>query len=85
MKGNHGRKQRRKGRTESVRQGEQEKKRKDKGMEEKRRDRGGEMNGERNVKKREVRAGMGTYAGATRRRVHLATVLLRPPSGHRPG
>ena len=31
------------------------------------------------------RSGMGTYAGAARRRVHLATVLLRPPSGHRPG
>ena len=28
---------------------------------------------------------MGTYAGAARRRVHLATVLLRPPSGHGPG
>ena len=28
---------------------------------------------------------MGTYAGAARRRIHLATVLLRPPSGHRPG
>ena len=28
---------------------------------------------------------MGAYAGAARRRVHLATVLLRPPSGHRPG
>ena len=33
----------------------------------------------------QVRSGMGTYAGAARRRVHLATVLLRPPSGHRPG
>ena len=32
-----------------------------------------------------VRSGMGEYAGAARRRVHLATVLLRPPSGHRPG
>ena len=32
-----------------------------------------------------VRSGMGTYAGAARRRVHLATVLLRTPSGHRPG
>ena len=30
-------------------------------------------------------SGMGTYAGAARRRVHLATVLLRLPSGHRPG
>ena len=28
---------------------------------------------------------MGAYAGAARRRVHLATVLLKPPSGHRPG
>ena len=28
---------------------------------------------------------MGAYAGAARRRVHLATVLLRPPSGHRSG
>ena len=28
---------------------------------------------------------MGTYAGATRRRVHLAAVRLPPPSGHRPG
>ena len=28
---------------------------------------------------------MGAYAGAGRRRVHLAAVLLRPPSGHRPG
>ena len=28
---------------------------------------------------------MGAYAGAARRRVHLATVLLRPPPGHRPG
>ena len=26
----------------------------------------------------------GTYAGAARRRANLATVLLRPPSGHRP-
>ena len=32
-----------------------------------------------------VRSGMGAYAGAARRRVHLAAVLLRPPSGHRPG
>ena len=31
------------------------------------------------------RSGMGTYAGAARRRVYLTTVLLRPPSGHRPG
>ena len=30
-------------------------------------------------------SGMGAYAGAARRRVHLVTVLLRPPSGHRPG
>ena len=28
---------------------------------------------------------MGTYAGAARRRIQLVTVLLRPPSGHRPG
>ena len=28
---------------------------------------------------------MGTYTGAARRRVHLVTVLLQPPSGHRPG
>ena len=28
---------------------------------------------------------MGAYAGAARRRVHLATVLPQPPSGHRPG
>ena len=27
----------------------------------------------------------GTYTGAARRRVHLATVLPRPPSSHRPG
>ena len=32
----------------------------------------------------QVRPAMGAYAGAARRRVHLATVL-RPPSGHRPG
>ena len=32
-----------------------------------------------------VRSDMGAYAGAARRRVHLGTVLLRPPSGHRPG
>ena len=31
------------------------------------------------------RSGMGAYAGAARRRVHIATVFLRPPSGHRPG
>ena len=30
------------------------------------------------------RSGVGTYAGAARHRVHLATLLLRPPSGHRP-
>ena len=32
-----------------------------------------------------VRVGQvwGHYAGAARRRVHLAMVLLRPPSGHR--
>ena len=28
---------------------------------------------------------MGAYAGAARRRVHLATLLLQPPSRHRPG
>ena len=33
----------------------------------------------------QVRSSVGAYAGAARRRVHLATVLLRPPSGHRPG
>ena len=32
-----------------------------------------------------VRSGMGAYAGAARRRVHIAMVLPRPPSGHRPG
>ena len=32
----------------------------------------------------QIRSGVGAYAGAARRRV-LATVLLRPPSGHRPG
>ena len=32
----------------------------------------------------QVRSGMGAYAGAARRRVHLVTVLLGPPSGHRP-
>ena len=37
------------------------------------------------VKLHQVRSGMGTYSGAARRRVHLATVLVRPPSGHRPG
>ena len=34
---------------------------------------------------RSGRSGMGAYAGAARRGVHLATVLLRPPSGHRSG
>ena len=29
--------------------------------------------------------GMGAYAGAARRRVHLEPVLLRPPFGYRPG
>ena len=33
----------------------------------------------------QVMSGMEAYAGAARRRVHLAPVLLRPPSGHRPG
>ena len=28
---------------------------------------------------------MGAYTGAARHRAHLVTVLLRPPSGHRPG
>ena len=28
---------------------------------------------------------MGAYAAAARRRVHLTTVLPRPPSGHRQG
>ena len=31
------------------------------------------------------RSGMVAYDGAARRRVHLATVLLRPPSGYCPG
>ena len=30
-------------------------------------------------------SGMRTYAGAARRRVHFTTVILRLPSGHRPG
>ena len=30
-------------------------------------------------------SGMGANVGAARRRVPLATVLLRPPSGHHPG
>ena len=33
----------------------------------------------------QVRSGIEAYPGAARRRVHLATVLLRPPSGHRSG
>ena len=33
----------------------------------------------------QVKSDMGAYAGAARRRVHLAGVLLHPPSGHRPG
>ena len=28
---------------------------------------------------------MGAYAGVARRRLHHATVIFRPPSGHRPG
>ena len=32
----------------------------------------------------QFRSGMGAYAGAARRRVNLATVLFRLPSGHRP-
>ena len=31
------------------------------------------------------RSGMRAYAEAARRRMQLATVLFRPPSGHRPG
>ena len=38
-----------------------------------------------NVLHYQVRSHMGAYAGAARRRVHLVTVLLRPPSVHRPG
>ena len=33
----------------------------------------------------DVGSGIGAYARAARRRVHLATILLRPPSGDRPG
>ena len=33
----------------------------------------------------QVRSGLGAYAGAARRCVHIATILLRPPSSHRPG
>ena len=33
----------------------------------------------------QVRSGVAAYAGAACRRVHLATVPLRPPSCHRPG
>ena len=33
----------------------------------------------------QVRSSMAAYTGAVRCRVHLATVLPRPPSGHRPG
>ena len=33
----------------------------------------------------QVRSGMRVYAGGARRRDDHATVLLRPPSGHRPG
>ena len=32
----------------------------------------------------QVRLGKGSYAEAASRLVHIATVLLRPPSGHRP-
>ena len=32
-----------------------------------------------------LRSAMVAYVVAARRRVHLVTVLLRPPSGHRPG
>ena len=37
------------------------------------------------VKSGQMRSVVWTYDEATRRRVHSATVLLRPPSGHRPG
>ena len=37
------------------------------------------------VRPGQVRSDMGVYAGAARHRVHHATVLLQPPSGHRPG
>ena len=33
----------------------------------------------------QVRSGTGAHSGAARRRVHLAPVLLRLPSCHRPG
>ena len=33
----------------------------------------------------QVRSSVGTYAGAARRRVHLATIHPRLPSAHRPG
>ena len=33
----------------------------------------------------QVKSDMGAYGGATRRRVYLATILHRPPSGQRPG
>ena len=40
------------------------------------------------MRKRNVRgtsgSDVGAYAGAARRRIHLVTVLFRPPSGHRP-
>ena len=32
-----------------------------------------------------IRSGVGAYAGVARRRIHLATVFLRAPSGHRQG
>ena len=32
-----------------------------------------------------IMSGMGVYAAAARHRVHLATVLFRPLSDHRPG
>ena len=38
-----------------------------------------------NAKQELLRSDVGTYAGAARHRVYLATVLLRPPSGHRSG
>ena len=34
---------------------------------------------------RNARSGLGAYTGAAHCHVYLATVLLRPPSGHRPG
>ena len=44
-----------------------------------------ENNGDTNRALQQVRSGMGVYAGAARRRVHLATVLLRPSTRQTPG